>query len=132
MHIFEGRGKGATTTMLLETLRNTGIYVTASEGHKRVVIGIVQDIYDSGEISRDGYLYLKANIYSINENLRGVRKPVYLDMGLAIMRDFFVSKFGSELKAIALGNDREQMVNPKHYLDTQNDEIRHSKEAFND
>lgn len=129
MHIFEGRGKGATTTMLLETLRNTGIYVTSSEGHKRVVIGIVQEIYNSGELSRDGYLYLKSNIYSINENLRGVRKPVYLDMGLDTMRDFFVSKFGSEPKIIALGNDREQLVNPRHYVDTHNDEIRHNKEG---
>lgn len=123
MYIFEGRGKGATTTMLLETLRNTGVYVTSSESHKRVVIGIVQDMYNSGEVSKDGYLYLKANIYSINENLRGVRKPVYLDMGLATMRDFFVSQFGSEPKIIALGNEREQLVNPRHYVDTQNDEI---------
>lgn len=106
MYIFEGRGKGATTTMLLETLRNTGVYVTSSESHKRVVVGIVQDMYNSGEVSKDGYLYLKANIYSINENLRGVRKPVYLDMGLATMRDFFVSQFGSEPKIIALGNER--------------------------
>lgn len=126
MYIFEGRGKGATTTMLLETLRNTGVYVTSSESHKRVVIGIVQDMYNSGEVSKDGYLYLKANIYSINENLRGVRKPVYLDMGLATMRDFFVSQFGSEPKIIALGNEREQLVNPRHYVDTQNNEIRHS------
>lgn len=123
MYIFEGRGKGATTTMLLETLRNTGVYVTSSESHKRVVVGIVQDMYNSGEVSKDGYLYLKANIYSINENLRGVRKPVYLDMGLATMRDFFVSQFGSEPKIIALGNEREQLVNPRHYVDTQNDEI---------
>ena len=123
MYIFEGRGKGATTTMLLETLRNTGVYVTSSESHKRVVVGIVQDMYNSGEVSKDGYLYLKANIYSINENLRGVRKPVYLDMGLATMRDFFVSQFGSEPKIIALGNEREQLVNPRHYADTQNDEI---------
>lgn len=126
MYIFEGRGKGATTTMLLETLRNTGVYVTSSESHKRVVVGIVQDMYNSGEVSKDGYLYLKANIYSINENLRGVRKPVYLDMGLATMRDFFVSQFGSEPKIIALGNEREQLVNPRHYVDTQNNEIRHS------
>lgn len=126
MYIFEGRGKGATTTMLLETLRNTGVYVTSSESHKRVVVGIVQDMYNSGEVSKDGYLYLKANIYSINENLRGVRKPVYLDMGLATMRDFFVSKFGSEPKIISLGNEREQLVNPRHYVDTQNNEIRHS------
>ena len=123
MYIFEGRGKGATTTMLLETLRNTGVYVTSSESHKRVVVGIVQDMYNSGEVSKDGYLYLKANIYSINENLRGVRKPVYLDMGLTTMRDFFVSQFGSEPKIIALGNEREQLVNPRHYVDTQNDEI---------
>lgn len=123
MYIFEGRGKGATTTMLLETLRNTGVYVTSSESHKRVVVGIVQDMYNSGEVSKDGYLYLKANIYSINENLRGVRKPVYLDMGLATMIDFFVSQFGSEPKIIALGNEREQLVNPRHYVDTQNDEI---------
>lgn len=126
MYIFEGRGKGATTTMLLETLRNTGVYVTSSESHKRVVVGIVQDMYNSGEVSKDGYLYLKANIYSINENLRGVRKPVYLDMGLATMRDFFVSQFGSEPKIIALGNEREQLVNPRHYVDTQNNEIGHS------
>lgn len=110
MYILEGRGKGASWALLKATVKHQGMYVGMHDP-RGFVHGLAKDMLAVGEISNEDYDYLLQNTYSFNEydKTRGsARKPVFLDNAL-----HYFGRRESDIRAIALSNEDEQMVEPK-------------------
>lgn len=114
MHIFEGRGKGATTALLLEVVRNNGVLITSystQNTKSQAKFMLKEEI-----ISQSEYEYLLKNIYSTQDNLMGaVRKPIYLDGGMKLLEELSIKQYGSIPKIVALGNQDEQLSHPDDF-----------------
>lgn len=125
MFIFEGRMKGATTTLLTEALRNNGIYVSTLP--KNIINAIIGTVYEEGRISAEGREYLLNNSFSYRDDIHGKpRKKVYFDNALEVIQAEIVSKYGDAPEIIALGNDDIQVVDPRHIQESYNKDIRTS------
>lgn len=126
MYLLEGRGKGATWTLLLETLHNEGVYITAGNQQKKFAIDILDDMLIEGVISEHGKEYLKRHILHINEiRSRGHwrKKKFYVDSGLEILERYIAQETAHRPEIIALGNDDEQIVHPRFFKDSEIEKI---------
>lgn len=135
MYIFEGRGKGATWSLLLEALHNQGVYVTAQNSQAiQNVERLIQEMRDQEFISVDGQDYLKENIFTLEDwkisERRGRETKVYLDVAMIFLGDRLFNELGTAPEAIALGNDDLQIVHPKQFKEMKNTFVRDQREYF--
>lgn len=139
MYIFEGRGKGATTALLLEALHNQGVYVTAINNTGRlnsIKRDTLEYMVKEQMISRDGQAYLEESIYTLSQwnkdayHRRRQGAPVYLDNAMWLLNEAIIGKIGSEPKVAALSNNDNQVVHPKHIKEKNNTFVQDSREYF--
>lgn len=143
MYIFEGRGKGATTALLLEALHNQGVYVTAIENTGRlnsIKRDTLEYMVKEQMISRDGQAYLEESVYTLsqwndyrNENAYHRRRqgaPVYLDNAMWLLNEAITEKIGSGTEVIALSNNDNQVVHPRQIKEMNNTFVQEGREYF--
>lgn len=136
MYIFEGRGKGATWSLLLEALHNQGVYVTAqnSQGLQNIKKHMLQEMRNKEVISVDGQVYLEENIFTLEEwktsEKRGRETKVYFDVAMILIGTILFDELGVSPEAIALGNDDMQVVHPKQYKEMNNTFVQDQREYF--
>lgn len=119
MYIFEGRGKGATWSLLLEALHNQGVVIVESTGFADYIRNdIVGCMENKSLISPVGADYLMNAVFSLDEwDKEGKHEfknsPVYLDNGLVLIQNLLRERLGTnKIDIIALGNDDNQIVDP--------------------
>lgn len=119
MYIFEGRGKGATWSLLLEALHNQGVVIVHDSGNADFIRNhTIKQLEDQKLISSIGADYLMNAVFSINEWIaEGENKfkdsPVYLDKALPVMETLLRRHLGvQKIDIMALGNDDEQVIDP--------------------
>lgn len=118
MYIFEGRGKGATWSLLLEALHNQGVVIVESTGFADYIrCDIIENMENKKLISSVGREYLTNSVFSLEEwdREKHIHKdsPVYLDKGLPLIEKLLRERLGtSKIDIIALGNDDNQIVDP--------------------
>lgn len=134
MYIFEGRGKGATWSLLLEALHNQGaVIVHNSTFSSQIKDSIIERMEREKRISPIGAEYLKNAVFSLDEwdregkfNFRGA--PVYLDNGLQLIQFLLRERLGTDkLDIIALGNDDEQIIDPLQIKERNNTFVNEQK-----
>lgn len=135
MHILEGRGQGATWALLKEALHNQGVYVTTAAHVDIVKQQTLLDMVKEEEISLDGLEYLRENVFSIDEYSEKGRQndskvPLYVDLAMSHMHSMFSERLGQMPNAIALGNEDNQIVKPKHLKEMNNTFVLAQREAF--
>lgn len=136
MYIFEGRGKGATWSLLLEALHNQGVYVTTqnSQGAGNIRSNTLQRMCEQEVISIDGKAYLEENIFTLDEwkksERRGRETKVYFDVAMILITSTLIDELGTVPEGIALGNDELQVFHPKQVREIKNTFVQNSREYF--
>lgn len=119
MYIFEGRGKGATWSLLLEALHNQGVVIVPDSGNADFIRNhTIKQMEDKNLISSIGADYLMNAVFSINEWIAEDKdkfkdSPVYLDKALPIIETLLRRHLSvKNIDIMALGNDDSQVIDP--------------------